>query len=272
MERTTSAAIINGATASTTKEFGYYVFDETAMERHLPAAAFKRMKHIIRRGGTLDPALADSVAFGLKEWAMAKGATCFCHWFHPLTGKAAHKFDAFLTLKDHLGGHAGGRSMLSQFSGRQLAQGESDGSSFPSGGLRRTSEARGYTGWDVSSPPFVVVGLVSCLYVPAVFCSIFGLSLDQRTPMLRSEHALSEAALRSLRLIASCVAVPSSPLTPGSLSVVAPDGVPRIEITDVYITVGAEQEMFIIDRELYKRRPDLVACGRMLLGGPPIKG
>lgn len=253
------------------RSFGYYVFDEAAMEKHLPAAAFKKMKQIIRRGGALDASLADSVAFGMKEWAMGRGASCFSHWFQPLTGRAAHKYDAFLTLKDHLGGHAGGRSMLSQFTGRQLAQGESDGSSFPSGGLRRTSQARGYTGWDITSPPFVVVGDFSgCLYIPAVFCSIFGLSLDQRTPMLKSERSIGDAALRALRLISSCMSAPSSPGL--SSSNPAGDGQPRAEVTDVYVTVGAEQEMFIIDREMFKRRPDLVECGRLLLGGPPDKG
>jgi len=252
--------------------FGFYVFDQAAMEQHLPAAAFKKMCSIIRRGGQLDPALADTVAFGMKEWAMSKGARCYTHWFHPLTERTARKYDAFLTLRDHLGGRQSGR-MLSQFSGKQLIQGEPDGSSFPSGGLRRTAEARGYTGWDYTSPPFVVVDDFSgCLYLPAVFCSIFGLSLDQRTPMLKSEHALKEAALRSLRVIVACTHTMASPTVSPTCIVSGHGGPERPVPSDIYITVGAEQEMFIIDRELFTKRPDLATCGRILLGAPPAKG
>ena len=247
-------------------EFGHFVFDERAMEKHLPAAAFKKMQEMIVKGGALDPVLADSVAFGMREWAVEHGAHCFAHWFHPLNEGTAAKFDAFLVLREHLGRGTTSRQ-LSEFSGKQLVQGEPDGSSFPSGGLRRTSEARGYTAWDYTSPPFVVSDhLTGCLYIPTIFCSIFGLSLDQRTPLLKSENALRDAALRSLRL---CQTLMDQFTSPGGQ---CPACQAKPAETDVFITVGAEQEMFIVDRELYKRRPDLVNCGRVLLGNPPTKG
>lgn len=252
--------------ASMGLEFGHFVFDERAMEKHLPAAAFKKMQEMIVKGGALDPVLADSVAFGMREWAVEHGAHCFAHWFHPLNEGTAAKFDAFLVLREHLGRATTSRQ-LSEFSGKQLVQGEPDGSSFPSGGLRRTSEARGYTAWDYTSPPFVVSDhLTGCLYIPTIFCSIFGLSLDQRTPLLKSENALRDAALRSLRL---CQTLMDQFTSPGGQ---CPACQAKPAETDVFITVGAEQEMFIVDRELYNRRPDLVNCGRVLLGCPPTKG
>ena len=268
--------------------FGIYVFDEKAMEKHLPAAAFKKMQSIIKKGGLLDPTLADSVAFGMREWAMALGANCFAHWFHPLTEKTAHKYDAFLTLRQGAG--ASDRRILNQFSGRQLVQGEPDGSSFPSGGLRRTSAARGYTAWDYTSPPFVIHDdFCGCLYIPTVFCSIFGLSLDQRTPLLKSECALREAALRAVRIFEDCVFVLSSPMITDGAVTAPPvadsagsdaathtgafgseEGSARVG--DVRVTVGIEQEMFIFDKALVDRRPDITACGRTLVGRAPLRG
>ena len=265
--------------------FGIYVFDETAMEKHLPAAAFKKMQAVIKKGGILDPTLADSVAFGMREWAMARGANCFAHWFHPLTEKTAHKYDAFLTLRQGTG--CSERRILNQFSGRQLVQGEPDGSSFPSGGLRRTSAARGYTAWDYTSPPFVVHDdFCGCLYIPTVFCSIFGLSLDQRTPLLKSECALREAALRAVRIFEDCVFVLSSPMItdgPNSVSAATTATTTTTAATvgerpdsgrvgDVHVTVGIEQEMFIFDKALTDKRPDIAVCGRTLVGRAPLKG
>lgn len=258
--------------------FGIYVFDETAMEKHLPAAAFKKMQSIIKKGGLLDPTLADSVAFGMREWAMALGANCFAHWFHPLTEKTAHKYDAFLTLRQGTG--TSERRILNQFSGRQLVQGEPDGSSFPSGGLRKTSAARGYTAWDYTSPPFVIHDdFCGCLYIPTVFCSIFGLSLDQRTPLLKSECALREAALRAVRIFEDCVFVLSSPMiTDGSNAAsfvqdCAKEGEDtRSRVSDVQVTVGIEQEMFIFDKALADKRPDITICGRTLVGRAPLRG
>ena len=287
------------------RTYATFVFDDRAMEHHLPHEAYKKMRILKKKGGVLDAELADSVAFGMKEWAMQKGASSFAHWFHPLTDKTAQKFDAFLTLRDHLGQQSSGH-MLSQFSGNQLVQGESDGSSFPSGGLRRTSEARGYSAWDYTSPPFVIG---ADLIIPAVFCSIFGLSLDQRTPLLRSERCVQEAALRAIHQIAKCVkktpatatatassmmnVTPASSVTPSSSRTPSPDhhqtrsrigsgsgrsGVGMVEeeeeatTTEVYLTMGAEQEFFIVDRKKFEQRPDLVSCGRTLIGGAPTKG
>eukprot|EP00727_Mastigamoeba_balamuthi_P001564 m51a1_g11404 hypothetical protein (744) ;mRNA; f:2093-4713 len=238
------------------KPFGYYVFDDKTMERHVPDAAYKKMRAFIQHGGALDFAVADAVAFGMKEWAVSRGATSFTHWFHPLNDKTAVKYDAFLVLKNHLG--YSGRN-LSQFTGKQLVQGEPDGSSFPSGGLRSTSEARGYTAWDYTSPPFVIVTeLGGCLYIPAVFCSVFGLSLDVRTPMLKSEYAVSQASIRALGLLRQILHE-----GPGS---------PRAAPSTVYASLGPEQELFLIDRAKYEARPDLVNTGRILLGAAPVRG
>eukprot|EP01105_Mastigella_eilhardi_P026725 TRINITY_DN7856_c0_g1_i1.p1 TRINITY_DN7856_c0_g1~~TRINITY_DN7856_c0_g1_i1.p1 ORF type:complete len:815 (-),score=214.18 TRINITY_DN7856_c0_g1_i1:49-2154(-) len=211
----------------------------------------------MEKGGMLDPSLADAVAFGMKEWAIEQGATCFTHWFHPLTDKTARKYDAFVTPKHHIGQACHSYQIMSQFTGKQLVQGEPDGSSFPSGGLRRTSEARGYTAWDCTSPAFVVVEeMGGCLYVPAVFCSIFGLSLDTKTPLLKSERAIADATLRMLRLLSD---------------VLAECGLGAGKSEEVFCTVGAEQEVFMVDRDLYLRRPDLVTCGRTLVGMRPPK-
>lgn len=257
--------------------FGIYVFDETAMEKHLPAAAFKKMQTIIKKGGLIDPTLADSVAFGMREWAMALGANCFAHWFHPLTEKTAYKYDAFLTLRQGPGSSE--RRILNQFSGRQLVQGEPDGSSFPSGGLRKTSAARGYTAWDYTSPPFVINDdFCGCLYIPTVFCSIFGLSLDQRTPLIKSECALREAALRAVRIFEDCVFSLPSPVIADNASAQLPavqsagGEDTRARASDVRVTVGIEQEMFIFDKALADRRPDITVCGRTLVGRAPLRG
>ncbi|KAH3763408.1 glutamine synthetase [Pelomyxa schiedti] len=236
--------------------FSYFVFDDSAMETHLPATVYSKIRELQVKGGSMDPDLAESVAYGMKEWAIEKGASCFTHWFHPLTEKTARKYDSFMTPKRHVG-YACDAYHITQFTGKQLLQGEPDGSSFPSGGLRKTSEARGYTAWDCTSPAFVVSDeLGGCLYIPAVFCSIFGLSMDSKTPLLKSERAISAAVMRVLKLIQSALEdVPSAPLP-----------------SDIYCTIGVEQEMFIIDRNLYNRRPDLITSGRTLIGRLGPKG
>ena len=222
--------------------FGSNTFDVDAMKEKLPKPVFRSLQETIRRGSRLDPAIASEVAHAVKEWALGKGATHFCHWFQPQTGLTAEKHDAFLTFDDD------GRPM-ERFSGAQLIQSEPDASSFPSGGMRTTFEARGYTAWDPSSPIFIVDGPNGkTLCVPSVFISYHGDALDNKTPLLRSMEYLSERALGVLRLL-------------GDHSV-----------TRVVPTLGPEQEYFLIDRAFYALRPDLVAAGRTLVGAKPPKG
>src|SRR3954465_9060459 len=222
--------------------FGSNTFDVGAMKEKLPKPAFKSLQEPIRRGTRLDPAIANEVARAVKEWALGKGATHFCHWFQPQTGLTAEKHDAFLTFDDQ-------GLPMERFSGGQLIQSEPDASSFPSGGMRTTFEARGYTAWDPSSPVFIVDGPNGkTLCVPSVFISYHGDALDNKTPLLRSMEILSERALAVLRLFG------------------------ETEMTRVVPTMGPEQEYFLIDRAFYSLRPDLVASGRTLIGAKPPKG
>jgi glutamine synthetase len=222
--------------------FGINTFDVPAMKQKLPRPVFESLRETIRRGSRLDPAIAGEVAHAIKEWALEKGATHFCHWFQPQTGLTAEKHDAFLTLDDE-------GLPMERFSGSQLIQSEPDASSFPSGGMRTTFEARGYTAWDPSSPIFVVEGPNgNTLCVPSVFISYHGDALDNKTPLLRSMEYLSREALAVLRLFGDTSSVRVVP------------------------TVGPEQEYFLIDRAFYALRPDLVAAGRTLVGARPAKG
>jgi glutamine synthetase len=222
--------------------FGSNTFDIGAMKQKLPKSSFHSLQETVRSGSKLDAAIAGEVAHAVKEWALSKGATHFCHWFQPQTGLTAEKHDAFLTFDD------GGQPM-ERFSGAQLIQSEPDASSFPSGGMRTTFEARGYTAWDPSSPIFIVDGPNGkTLCVPSVFISYHGHSLDNKTPLLRSMEVLSERALAVLRLFGD-----------GHAKRVVP-------------TLGAEQEYFLIDRAFWAHRPDLVAANRTLVGSKPPKG
>jgi glutamine synthetase len=221
--------------------FGKNVFDLAQMREHLPDRAYRALESCMERGAELDPELADLVANAMKEWALERGATHFTHWFQPMTGLTAEKHDSFLALED-------GRLLL-EFSGSQLVRGEPDASSFPSGGLRATFEARGYTAWDPTSPAFIrETPMGATLCIPTAFCSWTGEALDKKTPLLRSCEALNKQALRMVKLL----------------------GDERVGF--VYPTVGAEQEYFLIDREFYNLRPDLVATGRTLFGARPPKG
>src|SRR5688500_16746048 len=215
--------------------FGCNTFDLATMRQKLPKASAQSLQETIRRGSRLDPSIANEVAHAVKEWALEKGATHFCHWFQPQTGLTAEKHDAFLTLDDQ-------GLPMERFSGAQLIQSEPDASSFPSGGMRTTFEARGYTAWDPSSPIFIVDGPNGkTLCVPSVFISYTGAALDNKTPLLRSMEALSEKAVAILRHFGE-------------------------NVTRVVPTLGAEQEYFLIDRAFYALRPDLVTAGRTLIG------
>ncbi len=218
--------------------FGEMVFNEDVMRERLPKEVFKSLSKTVATGRTIDPSIADVVANAMKDWAIEKGATHYTHWFQPLTGVTAEKHDAFLSP-------VGPGKVVMEFSGKELIRGESDASSFPSGGLRATFEARGYTAWDPASYAFVKDGT---LYIPTAFCSYTGEALDAKTPLLRSMDALNTQALRILRLFGDR------------------------ESRHVDITVGAEQEYFIIDKKMYDRRKDLVYAGRTLFGAPAPKG
>ncbi|KAL7718971.1 Glutamine synthetase [Entamoeba marina] len=232
--------------------YSKYVFTTEIMEKKLPRSAFLRLKELIEKGGTLDASTADVVAFGMKEWAASLGATCFTHWFQPISARTARKYDCFLNVKhqcskQHLS------HLISEFTGKQLIQGESDGSSFPNGGLRNTFQARGYSAWDYNSPVFVIEEeFGGVLYIPAVFCSIFGLSLDSKTPLMRSERALDETITRCIDVIHTVYTGTDFP-----------------EEISVAETVGLEQEMFIIDSEIAKQREDIISTGRTLVGRVP---
>ncbi len=218
--------------------FGEMVFNEDVMRERLPREVCKSLSKTVATGRTIDPSIADVVANAMKDWAVEKGATHYTHWFQPLTGVTAEKHDAFLAP-------VGPCKVVMEFSGKELIRGESDASSFPSGGLRATFEARGYTAWDPASYAFVKDGT---LYIPTAFCSYTGEALDAKTPLLRSMDALNTQALRILRLFGDR------------------------ETRHVDITVGAEQEYFIIDKKMYDRRKDLVYAGRTLFGASAPKG
>jgi glutamine synthetase len=221
--------------------FGESTFGLSEMRSRLPKQVFKALIATIEQGSELDPSVADAVALAMKEWALEKGATHFTHWFQPLTGYTAEKHDSFIT--PNVGGGA-----VVEFSGKDLIQGEPDASSFPSGGLRATFEARGYTAWDPTSPAHVVERPSGTfLSIPTAYASWKGEALDHKTPLLRSMHALDEQARRALRLF----------------------GVPA---NRVLATLGPEQEFFLIDEEFYYRRPDLMTAGRSLFGAKPPRG
>ncbi|MDH3345822.1 MAG: glutamine synthetase III, partial [Kiritimatiellaceae bacterium] len=223
--------------------FGENVFGFKAMQEHLSDATFESLKETIDTGKMLDASIADEVAEAMKEWAMSKGATHYTHWFQPLTGATAEKHDSFI-FPDFKGG------IVTTFSGDELIQGEPDASSFPSGGLRATFEARGYTGWDPSSPAFIKYddAGAATLCIPTVFCGYHGEALDKKTPLLRSMKVLSEQTVRLGKLFG---------IDCGDAMAMA--------------TLGAEQEYFLIDEELYAARPDLIQTGRTLFGKPASK-
>ena len=223
--------------------FGENVFNDSVMQARLPKKVYKKLHEVMEEGKELDLETADVVAHEMKEWAIEKGATHYTHWFQPLTGVTAEKHDSFITAPMENG------TVLMSFSGKELIKGEPDASSFPSGGLRATFEARGYTAWDCTSPAFVrqdAAGATLC--IPTAFCSYTGEALDQKTPLLRSMEAINVQALRLIRLFGNTT---SKRVTP---------------------SVGPEQEYFIVDREKYLQRKDLIFTGRTLFGAMPPKG
>lgn len=223
--------------------FGKNVFNETVMRERLPKSVFKKLKKTVEDGAELDPSIADVVAHAMKDWAIERGATHYTHWFQPLTGVTAEKHDSFISAPSPDG------KVIMEFSGKELIKGEPDASSFPSGGLRATFEARGYTAWDCTSPAFLredAIGVTLC--IPTAFCSYTGEALDQKTPLLRSMQAIDSQALRILRLFGNTT---SKRVVP---------------------SVGPEQEYFIVDREKYLQRKDLIYAGRTLFGAMPPKG
>ena len=221
--------------------FGQNVFNQSVMRERLPKAVYKNLKKTIDEGLPLDSSIADVVATAMKEWAVERGATHFTHWFQPMTGITAEKHDSFITPSEN--------GVLMEFSGKELVKGEPDASSFPSGGLRATFEARGYTAWDCTSPAFLREEAdVITLCIPTAFCSYTGEALDKKTPLLRSMEALSTQALRVLRLFGNTT------------------------VNRVISTVGAEQEYFLVDKSYYLERPDLMLAGRTLYGAMSSKG
>jgi glutamine synthetase len=229
-------------TADINSIFGEHTFNMEVMREKLPKEVFQSLLATIDKGQPIDPKLADVVALAMKEWAVEHGATHFTHWFQPLTGLTAEKHDSFVT--PNVGGGA-----VAKFSGKDLIQGEPDASSFPSGGIRATFEARGYTAWDPTSPAFIMKnhhGATLC--IPTAFASWTGEALDHKTPLLRSMEALSQQALRALALF------------------------DVKDVHKVYTTVGCEQEYFLIDEEFFYRRSDLVTTGRTLFGAKPPRG
>ena len=222
--------------------FGLNVFSDSVMKERLPKAVYKAIRRTIDNGEKLDISVADAVAVAMRDWAIEKGATHYAHVFYPLTGLTAEKHDSFLEP-------SGNGGVLAEFSARQLIQGEPDASSFPSGGLRATFEARGYTAWDVTSPAFILEnpnGTTLC--IPTAFCSWTGEALDKKVPLLRSMQALNATAQRILKLFGNT--------DPGL----------------VFSTAGCEQEYFLIDRNFFFARPDLINAGRTLFGAKPPKG
>ncbi len=221
-----------------TEIYGQLVFNDKVMRERLPKDVYKAVHKTIENGTHLELDVANAVAAAMKAWAMEHGATHFTHWFQPMTGLTAEKHDSFLSPE-------GDGTVIMEFSGKELVKGEPDASSFPSGGLRATFEARGYTAWDPSSPAFIKDG---SLYIPTAFCSYGGEALDKKTPLLRSMEALSKEAVKVLKLLGND------------------------DVTRVTSTIGSEQEYFLIDKEMYMKRKDLLLCGRTLMGAPAPKG
>ena len=223
---------------SVTELFGSMVFDDRTMEARLPKETYRALQQTIKKGRHLDPEVAAVVANAMKDWAIERGATHFTHWFQPMTGITAEKHDSFISPKD-------GGKIIMEFSGKELIKGEPDASSFPSGGLRATFEARGYTAWDATSYAFIKDGV---LCIPTVFCSYGGEALDQKTALLRSMEAINRQALRVLHLFGN------------------------EDVTGVKTTVGPEQEYFLVDKDMFDRRKDLIYTGRTLFGACAPKG
>ncbi|MEI7672540.1 MAG: glutamine synthetase III, partial [Deltaproteobacteria bacterium] len=226
-----------------TEIFGSNVFNDKVMQDRLLKPVYKALRETLEKDLPLQPAVADVVANAMKDWAIERGATHYTHWFQPLTGITAEKHDSFISATDDGG-------IVVEFSGKQLIQGEPDASSFPSGGLRSTFEARGYTAWDCTSPAFLKTdeaGNVT-LTIPTAFYSYFGEALDKKTPLLRSMRAVSKQALRVLRALGNTTS------------------------TKVTATVGPEQEYFLVDKTFYEDRIDLMLAGRTIFGAPAPKG
>ena len=223
--------------SSVTEIFGSMVFDDSTMEARLTKETYKALQKTIKNGKHLDLGVANVVANAMKDWAIEKGATHFTHWFQPMTGITAEKHDSFISPK--------GGKVIMEFSGKELIKGEPDASSFPSGGLRATFEARGYTAWDATSYTFIKDGV---LCIPTVFCSYGGEALDQKTALLRSMEAINRQAMRVLKLFGN------------------------EDVSSVKTTVGPEQEYFLVDKKLYDQRKDLIYTGRTLFGARPPKG
>lgn len=238
-----SPVAVEAGSVNIPEMFGVYVFGLEQIRERLPKAAYESLQRCMERGESLDAHLADLVANEMKLWAVERGATHFTHWFQPMTGATAEKHDSFVDVDFANGG------VLMDFSGKALVKGEPDASSFPSGGLRATFEARGYTAWDPTSPAFIrETRSGATLCIPTAFCSWTGEALDEKTPLLRSAEALNKAALQILRVLGD------------------------ERIGHVYPTLGCEREYFLIDRDLQVLRPDLVATGRTLFGAKPPKG
>ncbi len=218
--------------------FGSMVFNDATMREKLPKDTYRALKRTIQNGKSLDPAIANSVASAMKDWAISKGATHYTHWFQPLSGVTAEKHDGFIAPTDDGG-------IIMEFSGKELIKGEPDASSFPSGGLRATFEARGYTAWDPTSYAFIKD---NTLCIPTAFCSYGGESLDKKTPLLRSMEAINREAMRVVKLFGNK------------------------DVKNVVVTVGPEQEYFLVDKKYFSQRHDLIYCGRTLFGAMPPKG
>ena len=222
--------------------FGSRVFNQAVMKQRLPKNVYKALQETMSGNRPLDTALADVVANAMKDWAIEHGATHYCHWFQPMTGSTAEKHDSFIapTVEG---------TTIMEFSGKELTQGEPDASSFPSGGLRATFEARGYTAWDCTSPVFIKTsGDNVTLYIPSAFCSYTSEALDKKTPLLRSMDALNKQGMRVLRALGNTTS------------------------TRVSSTLGPEQEYFLVDRRFIEERLDLLLCGRTLFGAASPRG
>ena len=223
------------------ENFGRLVFNRRAMQKMLPSKIFQNVEEVLDHKKKLNPIYADAIALAMKEWAISHGATHYCHWFQPLTGQAAEKHDSFLDWK-------GSDTVIENFCGKELIRGEPDASSLPSGGLRNTYEARGYTSWDPTTPAFLwKVGKTFTLCIPSVFFSYTGDVLDSKIPLMRADQAINDASLRLLNFTG-------------------------IEAVSVHSTLGCEQEYFLVDRALYNLRPDLMILGKTVYGAAPAKG